>query len=64
MRSMIDRISVVMSLMFSMALAIWSAGAGSPSRPGSLNLRIVRSVISIVATMRSIGVFPSAARAG
>ena len=58
---MIDRISVVMSLMFSMALAICSAGAGSPSRAGSLNLRIVRSVISIVATMRSMGVFPSTA---
>ena len=40
-------------------------GGGRLARSaGSLNLRSVRSVISIVPTMRSMGVLPSAAEAG
>ena len=46
----------VISLMFSMASAIWSAGGGLFGSLDSLNFRSVRSVISMVSTIRSTAV--------
>ena len=48
-----------MSLMFSMALAIWSVGASSPSRGRLAELAQRPLGQSIVPTIRSTGVLPS-----